>query len=1054
MVVIMLITAFTFQNTKAQKAAMIKDYENPHVNGINRLPARATSISYANLENAIGVDHISSERYQSLSGTWDFFFLPTDENVPEDFFKPSFRKDNWEQIPVPSNWEMHGFGTAIYTNIPYPFVPVDPPYVPDDDNPTGLYRTTFRVPSQWRNMQVTLQFGGVSSAYYVYVNGEMVGYSEDSHLPAEFDISPYLKRGENLLAVKVHKYSDGVYLEDQDHWRMGGIHRDVYITASPQVQLFDFFVKPHLDDTFTQGELKIRPEFRAFENVSYENHQILVHLFDPAGNQILDQPASMNISREIEEKHPPVGNVKFDLINIPVKNPMLWTAETPNLYTLVFELQDDNGETLEYRSVETGFRRTEFIDGELFVNGKPVLLYGVNRHDHNQYNAKVVSRENMRRDVELMKQFNINAVRTSHYPNDPYFYQLCDRYGLYVIDEANIETHQIGSLLSNNPDWMLAHVERGMRMVLRDKNHPSIIFWSLGNESGHGPNHAAMAQWMKQYDDTRFIHYEGAQLRHGYGGFAAGDPDWVDMRSRMYHSIDEMVYMANQCEDGRPVVWCEYAHSMGNSTGNLFKFWDAIRSNKRLIGAFIWDWMDQGLVKTSEGGKEYWAYGGDFGDTLINDENFCLNGIINADQTPKPATWEVKKVFQPLDAQLINAASGRISIENRHHFLSTEIYDLHWEITADGQTVLKGTTEIPVVDAGQTGNVSLGYEKPTIEPGKSYYLNVYFDRKAATKWAEAGHRVAFNQFELPWNVPAEDSPLTDAREQVTISETASVLNLSGEDFSIGISKESGFLSSYQKDGKEYLLEPLRPNFWRPLTDNDRRGARIHENQSEWKDAAESVTVENFRYFAAENGNVMVVADLMLNNIRSSYHLQYEISANGAVKVSATIHPAGGLPDMPRFGIQTRLPAALDSWTFFGKGPHENYIDRQKSAMMGQYTLSVKDNFFHYAWPQESNNRTEIKWFTLLDDQQAGLRVKGKPELSVSAWPYTMEEINDAQHTYPLTPGNITVNIDLKQMGVGGDNSWNHEARPHPEFRIPADSYNYQFILYFGDEDIF
>ncbi|MFP4289056.1 MAG: glycoside hydrolase family 2 TIM barrel-domain containing protein [Bacteroidales bacterium] len=1054
MAILVITSAIFSQNTIAQKANMIKEYENPHVNGINRLPARATSVSFSSLENALQTDHIKSERYQSLSGNWDFFFLPTDKGVPANFYKPSFKTRNWDQIPVPSNWEMHGFGTAIYTNIPYPFVPVDPPYVPDDDNPTGLYRTTFSIPAEWQNMQVTLQFGGVSSAYYVYVNGEFVGYSEDSHLPAEYDITPYLKRGENLLAVKVHKYSDGVYLEDQDHWRMGGIHRDVYITASPRVQLYDFFVKTHLNDSFNYGEIRIRPEFRTFENESYENHKLLVHLFNQSGKPILEQPATMDIENQINEKYPPTGNVKFDLINIPVEKPMLWTAETPNLYTVVFELQDSNGKTLEFRSVETGFRRTEFIDGELFVNGKPVLLYGVNRHDHHQYNAKVVSRENMRRDVELMKQFNINAVRTSHYPNDPYFYKLCDRYGLYVIDEANIETHQIGSQLSNDPDWMLAHMERGMRMVLRDKNHPSIIFWSLGNESGYGPNHAAMAQWMKEYDDTRFIHYEGAQLRHGYGGFAAGDPDWVDMRSRMYHSIHEMVYMANQCKDGRPVVWCEYAHSMGNSTGNLFKFWDAIRSNKRLIGGFIWDWMDQALVKTTENGKEYWAYGGDFGDTLINDENFCLNGIINADQTPKPATWEVKKIFQPLNAKIINAESGIISIDNRHHFLSTDIYNLQWEITANGIVVLEGKTDMPLIEAGQTGRVSLDYQKPDLEPGKDYYLNVYFVRKEETRYADAGHQAAFNQFELPWSTPVDHSIMAlEDQQPLEISESASMLSLSGSDFVIGISKETGMLSSYQRDNKEYLLEPLKPNFWRPLTDNDRRGARVHENQAEWKDAAESLTIENMRYFVADNGNIMVVAAILLNNIRSKYHLQYEISSGGVVKVSAAIDPAKGLPDLPRFGMQTQIPAEFDTWTFMGKGPHENYTDRQKSARVGQYTLSVKNDFFHYAWPQESNNRTGIKWFSLLNEQQEGLKVKADPVLSVSAWPYTMQEINEAQHTHPLTPGNITVNIDYRQMGVGGDNSWNLESRPHPEFRLPAQHYDYQFILYFGDKDI-
>ncbi|MFW5726124.1 MAG: glycoside hydrolase family 2 TIM barrel-domain containing protein, partial [Bacteroidota bacterium] len=572
----------------------MNEFEDPLVNGINRMPARATSISFESEEKALALDRKASARYQSLNGDWNFHFSPTDKDAPGNFFQEDFRPRGWSTIPVPSNWEMQGFGTAIYTNISYPFVPVNPPYIPDNDNPTGSYITKFQVPSQWRDMQITLHFGGVSSAMYVWLNGEFVGYSEDSHLPVEFDITPVLKRGENTLAVRVHKYSDGVYLEDQDHWRLGGIHRDVYITASPKVQLYDFFVRTQLDQFNRNAEVLIRPEFSNFDNADYQGYLLEVQLYDPQNQPVWDEPATLAAAAEIEERYGPQSAHRFDLIKMGVPDPLKWTAETPNLYTIVFTLKDDRGRAVEYRSTRIGFRKLEIIDGEFFVNGRPVLLFGVNRHDHNQYNGKVVSEENMRKDVELMKQFNLNAVRTSHYPNDPRFLELCDEYGLYVIDEANIETHQIGSQLSHRPEWGLAHLERAQRMVLRDKNHPSIIFWSLGNESGSGPNHAAMSAWIKEYDPTRFIHYEGAI--HNYE-VTSPDPVWVDMRSRMYFPIESMVDMANYSPDPRPVIWCEYAHSMGNSTGNLFKFRDAIRQNHRLIGAFIWDWMDQGLVK-------------------------------------------------------------------------------------------------------------------------------------------------------------------------------------------------------------------------------------------------------------------------------------------------------------------------------------------------------------------------------------------------------------------------------------------------------------------------
>lgn len=1038
-------------NAYSQQHSNMPEYENPLINEINRMPMRATSVSFESPEKALTVDEKESNRYMSLNGEWSFYFSPVDRGFPENFPETKFDDSGWEKIPVPSNWELHGYGTAIYTNIPYPFEPVDPPLIPDNDNPTGLYRTSFKVPNSWRNMEVTLQFGGVSSAYYVYLNGEFIGYSEDSHLPAEFNITPYLSKGTNTLAVKVHKYSDGVYLEDQDHWRLGGLHRDVAIMAHPKVQLYDFFIRTELDEYYRDAELKIRPDFRIAQGASFEGHNLKVHLFDPKGNPVIGTPIDFPVSEEINEKYPPTGNVAFDLINIPVSNPLKWTAETPNLYTVVFELTDDKGEALEYRSVKTGFREVELIDGELHVNGTPVLLYGVNRHDHNQYNGKVVSRENMIRDVELMKQFNINAVRTSHYPNNPYFYQLCDEYGLYVIDEANIETHYLGSKLANDPDWAKAHLERGMRMVQRDKNHPSIIFWSLGNESGYGPNHAAMASWMKQYDPTRFIHYEGAQLRHGYGGeYAAGDPAWVDMRSRMYFSIDEMVYMANQCEDGRPVVWCEYAHSMGNSTGNLFKFWDAIRENKRLIGGFIWDWMDQGLVKTSPNGEEYWAYGGDFGDTLINDENFCLNGIINANQTPKPATYEVKKIFQPVEVNMINAYNGYFEVHNRHHFISLDSYKMEWDIKADGETIMNGSMDAPSVEAGETAIVELDYAKPDIQSGKSYFLTLTFKLKEKTRWAEAGHEVAFNQFEVPWAYPDEKPHASFEDATITVAETNGEIQVGNANFSITVSKENGLLTALVRDGKDYLLAPLKPNFWRPLTDNDRRGARVQENQKEWKDAAENIDVQSIRTYQSPNGNVIISADLVLENIYSTYRFDYEVSQGGVITINAALNPADGMPDMPRMGLQTRIPAAMDTWTFFGKGPHENYIDREKSARYDLYTLSVKNDFFHYAYPQESNNRIGVRWFTLSNEDNHGLWVSGSPEMSVSAWPYTMEELDKATHTYELTAGDITVNIDMKQMGLGGDNTWDMNSRPHPEFRIPSQQYDYTFELYFGE----
>lgn len=1034
-------------HTTAQPFTPVKEYENPLINGINRLPARATSISYDSQEAAVVANKKQTGRYQSLSGEWDFHFSPTAQGAPQNFHTRGFNSSRWQKIPVPSNWEMHGYGTAIYTNIKYPFVPVNPPYPPADDNPTGSYRTRFTVPANWRDLQITLHFGGVSSAYYVWLNGEFIGYSEDSHLPTEFDITPHLRNGENTLAVRVHKYSDGVYLEDQDHWRLGGIHRDVYIAAAPKVQLYDFFVRTELDDFYRDAELQIRPEFKVWGNIDTQGFELQVHLLDPAGSSVLENPMLMHVNRQLNERFPPGNNVAFPLISATVENPLKWTAETPHLYTVLFVLKDDKGNTLEYRSVKIGFRKVEFRDGELFVNGKSLKLFGVNRHDHNQYTGKVVSEDNMRKDVELMKQFNINAVRTSHYPNDPRFLELCDEYGLFVIDEANLETHELGSKLSNDPQWLLAHMERATRMVLRDKNHPSIIFWSLGNESGFGPNHAAMAQWIKDYDPTRMIHYEGAMVGLEKD---APDPQWVDMRSRMYTPIQNIVQMANYPDDPRAVMWCEYAHSMGNSTGNLFKFRDVMRANKRLIGGFIWDWMDQGLVKTSPDGKTYWGYGGDFGDTAINDANFCLNGIINADQTPKPATWEVKKVFQPVVITATDVSKGIFRLHNHHHVMNLDHLSITWEMTEDGMIIQKG--ELPSEDlaAGQQKEIIVPLEIPAVADGKSYYITLSLLLKDSTLWAPAGHTIAWEQFELPIAVPVAERELFAGSETLSFNEDDIEIAVSGQSFRIAFSKSSGLLTSYNRNGKEYLLAPLTPNFWRPLTDNDRRGAKVQDHQAVWKDALQGMEVREMKVFNHSSDEIMVSVRLWLPAVHTSYHLNYLILKDGQVDIDAALYPAAGLPEIPRIGLQTTLSSDMDSWTWFGRGPHENYIDRLTSAPMGRYNVSVKNGFFHYAFPQESNNRTGVKWFSLESRSGEVLMVTAQgPALSVSAWPYTMQQLDEATHTWALNPGDITLNIDHLQMGVGGDDTWSEKSKPHPEFRIPVKPYRYNFTLWFG-----
>ena len=1035
----------------------VPEWENPSLTQINRMPAHATSVSYASEAAALKGNFSESDRFMSLNGQWKFKVVNLPEAMPDGFYREDFDVSDWDQIKVPANWELEGHGQPIYTNVQYPFRPVDPPLTPKDKNPSGGYTHFFDLPANWLDQQITLHFGGVSSAMYVWLNGEFIGYSEDSRLPAEFDISKVARKKNNRLSVQVIRWSAGSYLEDQDHWRLSGIHREVYVTVSPKVQLYDFFVRTELDEHYEDAELQIRPKIEVFDNADYEGWQLEAQLFDESGNAVIQEPMTRSVKDIVEEPWHARGNVYFPLMKTTVKNPKKWSAEFPNLYTLVFYLRDAKGKLIESRSSKVGFRSVALVDGELQVNGQPVLLYGVNRHDHDRYNGKVVTEESMRKDVLLMKQFNFNAVRTSHYPNHPRFYELCDEFGLYVIDEANIETHGIGSVLSNDPAWMTAHVERGLRMVERDKNHPSIIFWSLGNESGHGPNHAAMAGYMKEYDPARFIHYEGAQSIYGYEDLRTtnSDPAWLDMRSRMYNDIESMVTMANQDEDGRAVIWCEYAHSMGNSTGNLFEFWDAIKANKRMIGAFIWDWMDQALVVKDANGKERYVYGGDFGEKY-HDDNFNLNGVINADQTAKPATWEAKKVFQPVVMRRGETNEAPFLVHNWHHFADLSRYEGQYTVLADGISVKVGPFRVPAIAAGKEGKLDFVWPDIDYQAGVEYFINFEFKLKDQYSWANKGHVVATEQFPIANPQGSAKANVGIPAGKVSVTESATEVRVTGDELVVVFDKESGWIRTISNGGKEVVSGDLRPNFWRALTDNDERGHQIQKRYAKWKNAAKSADLQSIEVSTLsslaegnniqEHSQVLVKTEHWMSEVSTSYQVDYLIS-NGAIAVEVTFDPSSNNSELPRIGMQFQMPAVYDLWEWYGRGPHENYSDRQKSAYIGLYQASVKDDFFHYIQPQESNNRTDVRWMSLKDGNGEGLSVLGDQPLSVSAWPYTMSDLDKARHIEDLSLSDfITVNIDLIQMGVGGDDTWTFASRPHEPFRIKPEKKVYRFEI--------
>ncbi|MCB4807875.1 DUF4981 domain-containing protein [Tamlana sp. 62-3] len=1039
---------FSFSQQTKNTANQIKPWEDPQVSGINRLPAKATSVSYATADLAKTAKFNNSKRIMSLNGDWKFSWAAVPEKAPKDFFKTDFNAKDWKTIPVPANWELHGYGTAIYTNITYPFVPVEPPFTPENDNPTGCYLTSFNVPTNWKDMQITLNFGGVSSAYYVWINGKQVGYSEDSMLPTHFDATPYLKEGENTLAVKVFRWSDGVYLEDQDHWRLSGIHRDVYLTAAPKVQLYDFFVKTDLDENYEDAELQIRPKIKVFDGASLEGYVLETMLFDDNGTPVLETPLTINAKKVYNEKYEQRGKPNFAMLKAQIKNPKKWSAEQPNLYTLVFTLKDKEGNVAEARSTKIGFREIEFKDGELFVNGESTLMYGVNRHDHSALTGKVVSEELMLKDILLMKQFNINAVRTSHYPNNEKWYELCDEYGIYVMDEANLETHHLGGKLSNDASWSSAFLERAVRMVERDKNHPSVIFWSLGNESGSGFNHATMANWMRSYDDTRTVHYEGAQTtggRHKIEDEIFKDPGYVDMISRMYNPIEYMVKMANLEDDGRPVIWCEYAHSMGNSTGNLFEFWDAIRANKRMIGGYIWDWVDQGLLQKTESGEDYFAFGGDMGDTAINSGNFCLNGIVDPVRKPKPALWECKKVFQPVEITANDILSGWVEVKNTHDFINLNQFNIEFKLQKDGVTIKEEAVNPVNVLPNQLEKIKIPFKLPKLKEGSEYFVRVSFKLKEATKWAAKGHEIAWEQLSIP-NVKNTSEIDYSKTPKLTVNESKII----GKDFKIEFNSKTGELTSFKFKNEELIHGALIPNFWRPITDNDRAGARTPKLLKVWRNAHKNKSLESFDVKQIKANQVEVTTSYLLKDVNAVLKLNYTIYGDGTINVENIfdVDEASNLPILPKYGMQIEIPKSFDAFTYFGKGPHENYNDRNLSADVGLYTESVENDYHMYIRPQESSNKTEVRWFTLTNKSGKGIKVTGlSNNLSVSAWPYTAKNIEDALHTYDLKKADfITLNIDHKQMGVGGDDSWSQKALPHEQFRVPAKDYSYSFSI--------
>ena len=1051
-----------------------------NVNGINRLPARATSYSFADQVLALSCDR-DEARVKSLNGTWKFSFAPAVEEAVKGFWKEGYDVSSWNDMPVPSCWEMQGYGYPIYRNTKYPF-PFNPPYI-CRDNPVGSYVRTFTVPSDWKGGRVILHFGGVYSGHQVWVNGKEIGYSEDSCLPSEFDITDVLKEGDNTLSVRVFKWTDGSYLEDADHWRMAGIHREVMLLWRPDVAIYDFGVRTKLDSEYKDAQLWVRPVIDVAGKGDTKGWKVLAKLYDPADNPV-EGNMEIYVDEILSEKYPQRDNVHFPLLQQDVKNPQMWTAETPVLYTLVLSLVDSQSNLIEARSCKVGFRDVRVEGQQLLVNGVPVKLYGVNRHDHSDKGGKTVTREEMERDIRLMKQFNFNSLRTCHYPNDPYVYELCDRYGIYVMDEANLETHAVGGRISNDYTWVGSFMERMTRMVMRDRNHPSVVIWSLGNESGMGPNHAAMSGWVKDFDPTRPVHYEGAQgqpehplykplarkskvvftsemqkvektdtppvmlpaIRKGVPN--PNDPEYVDIISRMYPRIDDLEAMALNPMLDRPIYMCEYAHSMGNSTGSMKDYWDLIRRYDNLLGGHIWDWKDQGIVAVNAEGVKYWKYGGDFEpEGEANDGNFLINGVIFPDATPKPAMYTCKYVYQPVEFAAVDLDAMRISLKNRNFHMSTASYTYTWEIKDEKGVLQKGVFDSPVLAPGETAEVVVPARKVAFRPDMVYVLNVYAHEAVELPYAEKGHVNSSEQFVL--TKPAADVRISEKGKVPSFTDSQDMLVVKAGKAELTVDKKTGYIAGYKFGALQFISEPFAPNFWRAEIDNDWRGWKPSVYLSDWKEAPEYLLSEKASVDVTVEGNVAVISVVRdIHGGKATLKLAYSIYPDGIVKVLYDLKIADSTLEPLRVGLQGQISKRFDNITYFGRGPQENYSDRNDGIFLGTWKNSVEDMMTQYVYPQENGNRTDVRWISMTDSNGRGLKVYGAQPLSVSVWNTTQDALYQANHIgeAPILEDSFVLNLDLVQTGVGGTDSWSQRARPYDQYRLLDKEFSYGFWL--------
>ena len=1048
------------------QAQTMHDWENYHVLQINREPARAAFTPFFVQKGDCSM---------SLDGTWKFRWTPVPGERIIDFYQTDFNDKDWKDFPVPANWEVNGYGTPIYVSAGYPFK-IDPPRVmgePKADyttykerNPVGQYRRTFVLPVGWEaDGQTFLRFEGVMSAFYVWINGERVGYSQGSMEPSEFNITDYLKTGENQIALEVYRYSDGSYLEDQDFWRFGGIHRSIHLIHTPDVRMRDYTIRtlPASAGNYKDFILQIDPQFSVYRGMTGKGYTLQAVLKDVSGKEIVKLQGEVEEILDLEHKasrmnewYPQRGPRKTGRLSAMIKSPERWTAETPYLYKLHLTLQNAEGKVIEQAEQSVGFRTVEINKGQLLINGNPVCFRGVNRHEHDPRTARVMSEERMLQDILLMKQANINAVRTSHYPNVSRWYELCDSLGLYVMDEADIEEHGLRGTLASTPDWYAAFMDRAVRMAERDKNYPSIVMWSMGNESGYGPNFAAISAWLHDFDPTRPVHYEGAQ-----GVDGNPDPKTVDVISRFYTRVkqeylnpgiaegedkeraenarwERLLEIAERTNDDRPVMTSEYAHSMGNALGNFKEYWDEIYSNPRMLGGFIWDWVDQGIYKELPDGRIMVAYGGDFGDKP-NLKAFCFNGLLMSDRETTPKYWEVKKVYAPVQLAVNNE---QLIVTNRNHHIDLSQYRCLWTLTIDGKQKEQGEITLPEVAPGESETITLpafrslsdkkalnrkGNNSNSTNTLSDCLLKVSIVLKSDALWAKAGHEVTWEQFCLQQGELLSADLINKGALQV--KEDDKSLSVSGRGFSVQWEKKAvGSITSLMYNGKEILTQnhfPVQPvtQAFRAPTDNDKSfGNWLAKDWQLHGMDHPLISLESFDHEVRADGAVIV--RIRTTNLYKEGNVTttsvYTISSDGVIDLKTTFLPQGVLPELPRLGLAFCLAPAYNTFTWYGRGPQDNYPDRKTSAATGLWKGTVAEQYVHYPRPQDSGNKEEVQFLTLTDKRNKGIRVDAVEDVfSASALHYTAQDLHKETHDCNLKPRpEIILSMDAAVLGLG------------------------------------